>query len=63
VLSTALWLGIWRTKLALPVLAIVGVWVAGAFNTVIEVLSGIVVGDQYLEPVKRAKDVAATALC
>ena len=61
-LDFAWWLGIDRTGFALIIIAIVIVWVAEAFNTVLEVMADLVVGQRYSKMVKRAKDIAAAAV-
>ena len=62
VLGLAFWLEVGRIKLCLLVLAIVCVWAAEAFNTVLEIMADLVVPDRYSYPVKRAKDIAAGAV-
>jgi diacylglycerol kinase len=59
VLSVSWWLEIRETQLAVVVLAIMGVWVAEAFNTVLEIMANLTVGERYSSKVKRAKDIAA----
>ena len=67
-LATMLALGLaWRFQVgrvgfALIVIAIVIVWVAEAFNTVLEIMADLMVGERYSETVKRAKDIAAAAV-
>ncbi|MBI4115055.1 MAG: diacylglycerol kinase family protein [Candidatus Omnitrophica bacterium] len=61
VLLVAWWLGLDPVKFGLIVLAIVGVWVAEAFNTVSEVVADIV-SPRYSLGAKRAKDIAAGAV-
>ena len=57
------WLRIDRTGTALIVISIVMVWVAEAFNTVLEIMADLVVTPQrYSRLVKRAKDIAAGAV-
>ncbi|MBI4394936.1 MAG: diacylglycerol kinase family protein [Candidatus Omnitrophica bacterium] len=62
VLELAWWLGIDSTSFALIIIAIVLVWVAEAFNTVLEIMANLVVGQRYSKIVKRAKDIAAAAV-
>ena len=62
-LDLAWWLRIDRTDFALIVISIVMVWVAEAFNTVLEIMADLVVTPQrYSRIVKRAKDIAAGAV-
>jgi diacylglycerol kinase (ATP) len=62
-LDLAWWLRIDRTSFALVIIAIVMVWVAEAFNTVLEMMADLVVTPQrYSRTVKRAKDIAAGAV-
>ncbi len=61
-LDFAWWLGIDRNGWALIIIAIVLVWVAEAFNTVLEIMADLVVGQRYSKMVKRAKDIAAAAV-
>ena len=61
-LDFAWWLGIDRYGLALIIIAIVVVWAAEAFNTVLEIMADLVVGQRYSKIVKRAKDIAAAAV-
>lgn len=56
------WFRIGRIKFALVVVAIVAVWVAEAFNTVLEILMDFVAFRQYSPIVKRAKDISAAAV-
>ena len=56
------WLGIDRTGFVLILIAVVFVWVAEAFNTVLEIMANLVVGERYSRSVKRAKDIAAAAV-
>ena len=44
---------------ALIILVIAGVWMAEAFNTVLELMANLAVGARYSKTVKRAKDIAA----
>lgn len=62
ILDLAWWLGINRHDFALIVIAIVMVWMAEAFNTVLEIMADLVVGQRYSKTVKRAKDIAAAAV-
>ena len=68
VLATILALGLaWRFQIgrigfALVIIAIVIVWVAEAFNTVLEIMADLVVGERYSKTVKRAKNIAAAAV-
>ena len=61
-LDFAWWLGIDRKGFALIVIAIVMVWVAEVFNTVLEIMANLAVGQRYSKTVKRAKDIAAAAV-
>ena len=61
-LDFAWWLGIDRKGVALIVIAIVLVWIAEAFNTVLEIMADLIVGQRYSRMVKRAKDIAAAAV-
>jgi diacylglycerol kinase len=62
-LDLAWWLRVGRTEFALIVISIVMVWVAEAFNTVLEIMADLVVTPQrYSRIVKRAKDIAAGAV-
>lgn len=58
----AYWLRIGKEQLSLIMMAVVGVWVAEAFNTVLELMANLMVGDRYSRVVKRAKDIAAAAV-
>ena len=68
VAATAVALGLaWRFQIsmiefALILIAIVLVWTAEAFNTVLEIMANLVVGQRYSRLVKRAKDIAAAAV-
>lgn len=62
VLGLSLWLGIGRIEFALVVVSILLVWTAETFNTVLEIIADLVIGDRYSRIVKRAKDVAAAAV-
>ena len=61
-LDLAWWFGVTREEFALIVIAIVSVWVAEAFNTVLEIMADLVVGERNSRIVKRAKDIAAAAV-
>jgi len=61
-LAAAWWLEVDGLGLALILIAIVIVWVAEAFNTVLEIMADLVVGERYSRSVKRAKDIAAAAV-
>ena len=61
-LDFAWWLGIDQEGFVLIVIAIVIVWVAEVFNTVLEIMANLVVGERYSKTVKRAKDIAAAAV-
>ena len=62
-LDLAWWLHINHAEFALIVISIVMVWVAEAFNTVLEIMADLVVTPQrYSRIVKRAKDIAAGAV-
>ena len=61
-LDFAWWLGIDRYGFALIIVAIVIVWVAETFNTVLEIMADLVVGQRYSKIVRRAKDIAAAAV-
>lgn len=59
----AWWLKIDRTGFAFVIISIVTVWVAEAFNTVLEIMADLVVTpERYSRTVKRAKDIAAGAV-
>ena len=62
VLDFAWWLGINRHDFAFIIIAIVIVWTVEAFNTVLEIMADLVVGQRYSKIVKRAKDIAAAAV-
>lgn len=61
-LGVAWWLGLDGVGFALILVAIVLVWVAEAFNTVLEIMAGLVAGERYSKSVKRAKDIAAAGV-
>jgi len=61
VLTLALWLQLDILRLALIVMAIVSVWVAEAFNTVLEILVDNL-SQSFSLQAKRAKDIAAAAV-
>ena len=62
-LDLAWWLHINHADFALIVISIVMVWVAEAFNTVLEIMADLVVTpERYSRIVKRAKDIAAGAV-
>lgn len=61
-LDLAWWLDIRGTDLAIVILAIAVVWIAESFNTVLEIMANLVVGQRYSRIVKRAKDIAAGAV-
>src|SRR3990167_6629515 len=61
-LFLAFWLRIGKEPFSLIVIAIVGVWVAEAFNTVLELMANLVARDRYSVLVKRANDIAAAAV-
>ena len=61
-LDFAWWLEVDRNGWALILIAIVLVWIAEAFNTVLEIMADLVVGQRYSKMVKRAKDIAAAAV-
>ncbi|MBI4388440.1 MAG: diacylglycerol kinase family protein [Candidatus Omnitrophica bacterium] len=56
------WLQIDQQRFALIVIAVVAVWVAEAFNTVLELMVDMVTSKQYSTLAKRAKDIAAAAV-
>ena len=56
------WLAIEQQKFALIIFAIVVVWVAEAFNTVLELTVDIAASKTQSEMAKRAKDIAAAAV-
>ena len=62
VLNLSWWLGIDRCGLALIVIAIAMVWVAEAFNTVLEIIADVVSGKTYSDLIRRAKDIAAAGV-
>jgi len=61
-LDLAWWLGVGRHDFAVIIIAIVLVWMAEVFNTVLEVVADLLVGQHYSKIVKRAKDIAAAAV-
>jgi len=61
VLGVSWWLKLDPIRLTLIILAIVSVWVAEAFNTVIEIVLDFV-SPRYSDVAKRAKDIAAAAV-
>ncbi|MBI4357855.1 MAG: diacylglycerol kinase family protein [Candidatus Omnitrophica bacterium] len=61
-LDFAWWLEVGRAGWALIIIAIVLVWTAEAFNTVLEIMADLVVGERYSRIVRRAKDIAAAAV-
>lgn len=61
-LDLAWGLGVDRNSFALIIIAIVIVWVAEVFNTVLEIMADLVAPRRYFEPVRRAKDIAAAAV-
>ena len=61
ILLLSWWLEVSFIQFALLVLAIVSVWVAEAFNTVVEILVDIV-SPSFSESAKRAKDIGAAAV-
>ena len=61
-LDFAWWLKVDRSQFAIIVITAVIVWVAEAFNTVLEMMANLVAGQRYSVTVKRAKDIAAAAV-
>ncbi len=61
-LDLAWWLRVSSVEFALILISIVLVWIAEAFNTVLEIMADLVVGQRYSRLVKRAKDIAASAV-
>jgi len=61
-LALTVWLKIEAVEFVIVVLAVVSVWVAEAFNTVLEVMADLVVGSRYSRIVKRAKNIGAGAV-
>ena len=61
-LDFAWWLRIDRYGFAIIIIAIVIVWTAEAFNTVLEIMADLVVRQRYSKIVKRAKDIAAAGV-
>lgn len=55
-------LGLNAIEFTFIVISIVMVWTAEAFNTVLEIMADLVVGQRYSTVAKRAKDVAAAAV-
>lgn len=55
-------LGINAIEFTFIIISIVLVWTAEAFNTVLEIMADLVVGERYSAIVKRAKDIAAAAV-
>ena len=62
ILALSWWLRIDRESVAFIVIAIVAVWTAEAFNTVLELVVDIVSSGTYSNLAKRAKDIAAAAV-
>lgn len=62
VLFLSWWLQISAGAFLAIVIAIGGVWMAEAFNTVLEIVVDIVSSGEYSVPAKRAKDIAAAAV-
>ena len=62
VFALAFWLQVGRMKWCLLILAVVSVWVSEAFNTVLEIMADLMMGERYSPMVKRAKDIAAAAV-
>lgn len=62
VLALSWWLRIPEEAFACTVIAIVAVWMAEAFNTVLELVVDMVAGGKFSAPAKRAKDIAAAAV-
>ena len=61
-LDLAWWLRVSSVEFALIVISIVLVWIAETFNTVLEIMANLVVGQRFSRLVKRAKDIAASAV-
>ncbi|MBI4368391.1 MAG: diacylglycerol kinase family protein [Candidatus Omnitrophica bacterium] len=61
-LGFAWWLKVDPAGFSLVIMAVAMVWVAEAFNTVLEMMANLVVGQRYSKTVKRAKDIAASAV-
>ncbi len=62
VLLMSWWLQISIGGFVAIVIAIGGVWMAEAFNTVLEIVVDLVSSGQYSDAAKRAKDIAAAAV-
>ena len=62
VFAMSWWLQIGSVKFALIVFAVIAVWVAEAFNTVLELTVDIATSKAQSEAAKRAKDIAAAAV-
>ena len=62
ILLVSWWLQISRQDFGLIMIAIVSVWVAEAFNTVLEIMMDYVTSKQYSPMVGRAKDISAAAV-
>jgi diacylglycerol kinase len=62
VLFMCWWLQVSRDEFAHMVLAIITVWAAEAFNTVLEITLDFVSSKQYSPVVKRVKDISAAAV-
>ena len=62
VLFLAWWLQIDRQSFAFVLIAVVTVWVAEAFNTVLEIMVDMVTTGKYSLAAKRAKDIAAAGV-
>jgi diacylglycerol kinase (ATP) len=62
VLSLAWWLRVDQEGFALTIVAVVAVWVAEAFNTVLELMVDMVTSEKYSRAAKRARDIAAAAV-
>ncbi len=61
ILSLSIWLRLDFVKFVLIIIVITLVWVAEAFNTVLEVIVNMV-SPRYSEAARRAKDIAAGAV-
>lgn len=62
VIGLSCWFRITTVEFLFIIISIVLVWIAEAFNTVLEIMADLVVGERYSRLVKRAKDIAAAAV-
>jgi len=62
VIALSCWFRITTIEFAFILNSIILVWIAEAFNTVLEIMADLVVGERFSRLVKRAKDIAAAAV-